>query len=255
MIFSRLLNKDLIALLISVICSLILFFNSTSNSVILIQTDLADLINFVTYPQRWYKNIFSIKAENEKNIKDLALARLLIAKLNNYKIENSELREMLEFKNSTPITLKPASVTNKNSISIQTITINVGKKDSIKKNLPVLDVSGLLGKIHVVGNNASQVQLISDKNFSVSIRIGKEQSLGNFVPTVGKYGVLQGIRKSMELYPGEIAYTSGISDIYPPDIPVAKVISVNKNNNNPFQDVIVEILSNLDNLNHIFIIQ
>jgi len=131
----------------------------------------------------------------------------------------------------------------------------VGKKDSIKKNLPVLDVSGLLGKIHVVGNNASQVQLISDKNFSVSIRIGKEQSLGNFVPTVGKYGVLQGIRKSMELYPGEIAYTSGISDIYPPDIPVAKVISVNKNNNNPFQDVIVEILSNLDNLNHIFIIQ
>jgi len=255
MIFSRLLNKDLIALLISVICSLILFFNNTSRAVILIQADLADTINYLTYPQKWYKNIFSIKLEYEKNIRNLALSQLLIAKLENHRVENIKLRAMLEFKDSKPMALIPANVTNKNSISIQTITINVGKNDSIQKNLPVLDVTGLLGKIHAVGKNASQVQLITDKNFSVSIRVGEDHSLGNFLPTIGKYGILQGIRKSMNLFPGEIAYTSGISDIYPSDIPVAKVISVNKNNNNPFQDVVVEILSDLDNLNYIFVIQ
>ena len=96
--------------------------------------------------------------------------------------------------------------------------------------------------------------MINDKNFSVSIRIGNDRSLANFVPTVDKYGVLQGVRKSMDLSVGEVAYTSGISDIYPANIPVAKVISVNKNNNSPFQDVIVEILSDLNNLNYIFII-
>ena len=69
------------------------------------------------------------------------------------------------------------------------------------------------------------------------------------------YGVLQGVRKSMDLSIGEIAYTSGISEIYPANIPVAKVISVNKNNNSPFQDVVVEILSNLNNLNYVFVIQ
>ena len=58
----------------------------------------------------------------------------------------------------------------------------------------------------------------------------------------------------MNLYKGEIAYTSGISDIYPSDIPVAKVISINKDNNTPFQDVVVEILANLENLNYVFII-
>ena len=59
----------------------------------------------------------------------------------------------------------------------------------------------------------------------------------------------------MILSVGEIAYTSGISDIYPANIPVAKVISVNKSNNSPFQDVVVEIISNLNNLNYVFIIQ
>ena len=59
----------------------------------------------------------------------------------------------------------------------------------------------------------------------------------------------------MDLSEGEIAYTSGISEIYPANIPVAKVISINKDNNSPFQNVSVEILADLNNLNYIFIIQ
>ena len=162
---------------------------------------------------------------------------------------------MLQFKNLNPWTLVPANVTSKNAASIKTIIIDVGSNDSIRKNSPVLDIDGLLGKVFVVGENASQVQLINDKNFSISIRIGEDRSLGNFIPTVYKYGILQGIRKSMDLNEGEIAYTSGISDIYPANIPIAKVISANKDNNSPFQDVVVEILSDLNNLNYIFVVQ
>ena len=117
------------------------------------------------------------------------------------------------------------------------------------------DVAVRNGKIVSVGRDASKVQLINDKNFSISVRVGADRSLANFIPTLGKYGVLQGVRKSMRLSPGEVAYTSGISDIYPANIPVAKVISVNKENNSPFQDVVVEILANINDLNYVFVIQ
>ena len=60
------------------------------------------------------------------------------------------------------------------------------------------------------------------------------------------------LEKSMKLNEGEIAYTSGISHIYPSNIPVAKVISVNKNTNSPFQDVNVEILTDLNDFNYVF---
>ena len=99
-------------------------------------------------------------------------------------------------------------------------------------------------------------QLISDNNFSVSVRVGtgETSALGNFVPTISKYGVLEGIRKSKKLNKGDLVYTSGISKIYPGDIPVAKVISVNDDNNKPFQDVKVEIISNINNLNYVFVV-
>jgi len=253
--FSRLLNKDLVALLISIIFSLILFFNSNSKTVIAIQADFSNALTTLTYPQKWYLDVFSIKEQSKYLQKELIKSELEIARLYNYKIENMQLREMLEFKDSNPWSLMPANVTNRNSSSVKSIMIDVGGNDSIYRDSPVLDIYGLIGKVFAVGKNTSKVQLINDKNFSISVRIGSVRSLANFIPTVDKLGILQGVRKSMDLSPGEIAYTSGISEIYPSNIPVAKVISVNKNNNSPFQDVIVEILSNLNNLNYVFVIQ
>ncbi len=255
MIFFRLLNKELLALLISITLSLILFFNSKSQAVIAIHSDLASVLSMISYPQRWYQDVFSIKEFNKYLQQQLVKSQLKIARLNAYQIENNRLREMLDFKSLNPWSLVPANVTNKNSLSVKTIIIDIGSNDSIYQNSPVLDIYGLIGKIFAVGENVSKVQLINDKNFSVSIRIGKDRSLANFIPTVDKYGVLQGVRKSMDLSVGELAYTSGISEIYPANIPVAKVVSVNKNNNSPFQDVVVEILSNLNNLNYVFVIQ
>ena len=66
---------------------------------------------------------------------------------------------------------------------------------------------------------------------------------------------MEGVRKSMNLSVGEIAYTSGISDIYPANIPVARVIAVNSNTDRPFQDVTVEILADLQNYNYVFVVQ
>ncbi len=253
--FYRLLNKDLLALLISILCSLVLFFNNKSKVVRAVQSDLSNLFNSITYPQRWYLNILSVKESNKYLKQALVKSNLEIARLDSYKLENINLREMLSFKDSRPWSLLPANVTNRNSSSVKTIILDVGLQDSVYIDSPVLDVYGLIGKVHAVGDYASQIQLINDKNFSISVRIGSDRSLANFIPTIGNHGILQGVRKSMELSPGEIAYTSGISDIYPANIPVAKVISVNKSNNSPFQDVVVEIISNLNNLNYVFIIQ
>ena len=255
MFFFRLLNKENLALLISIILSLILFFNSNAKSVVSVQSDLADFFNIITYPKMWYQDIFTIKETNKYLQRKLVKSELQLARFKNHKIENIKLREMLDFKDSNPWTLIPANVIDKSSSSIKAIFIDIGSDDSIYQILPVLDIHGLIGRVFIAGKNSSKVQLINDKNFCISIRIGEDNSLANFIPTVDKYGILQGVRKSMNLSVGEIAYTSGISDIYPANIPIAKVLSVNTDNNSPFQDVVVEILENLNNLNYVFVIQ
>ena len=87
----------------------------------------------------------------------------------------------------------------------------------------VIDMYGLVGKVIAVGNKASKVHLITDINFNVGIRVGESMDLGLFVPSHGKYGVLEGVRKNANVSIDDIAYTSGLSNIFPKGIPKPSV--------------------------------
>jgi len=177
------------------------------------------------------------------------------SELESYHKENQRLKEMLNFTQDNSLNYISANVVNHNfGLPTQSITIDAGKEEGVEKNLTVMDENGLLGKTIQVGDHAALTQLITDKNFRVSIRIGQDRALGLFIPTHGKFGILEGVRKSMPLNEGEVAYTSGISEIYPPNIPVAQVVSVKRDENNPFQHVVVELIGSLENLDYVFVI-
>ena len=250
-----LLHRDAIALCITLVLSLILLFSNKSTFIQALEADVIDGFLILTSPQRWYKDILSTKEQNSLLAQKIIKLQLLYSQSEHFRVENNHLRKMLNFSSITPLSLLPANVTNRHSFMLQSVIIDVGEKDNIKKNQPVIDMVGLMGKTISVGDIATKVQLITDKNYRVSIRVGKEKSLGIFIPTHGKYGVLEGVRKSMNLSKGEIAYTSGISDIYPANIAVARVIDVNSNTDRPFQDVNVEILADFQNINYVFVVQ
>ena len=213
------------------------------------------MVNTIAYPSTWYKNSFIVREENKVLKNQIIKYTLLNSKLLAYEKENKKLKEMLKFIRNQPLSFVTANVVNHHfGLPTNSITLDIGLRDSLTENLTVMDENGLIGKTILVGENASLAQLITDKNFRVSIRVGVDRVLGLFVPTHGKFGILEGVRKSMKLKVGEIAYTSGISEIYPKNIPVAKIVSVENFPNDPFQHIIVEIISSIDNLDYVFII-
>jgi rod shape-determining protein MreC len=210
----------------------------------------------MVYPKTWYENILYIKSNNELLVQNITQLKLLNSKLTNYQRENIKLREMLNFKESYPkLSLLPANKVNDNFTSIFSIIINVGLNDDITKNQPVIDMNGLVGKTITIGNNASKVQLITDKNFAVSVKVGEEMTLAIFKPTFGKYGYLEGVLKTLELKEDEIIYTSGVSEIYPSDIPVARIVSFAKDQDKLTQNVIVEVIAKINELNYVFVVK
>ena len=250
-----LLHRDAIALCITLLLSLILLFSNNSTFIDALEADVTDGYLILTSPQRWYKDILSTKEQNSLLAQKAIQLQLLYSQNEHFRVENDHLRKMLNFVSITPLSLLPANITNRHSIMLQSVIIDVGKNHDIRKNQPVIGMVGLMGKTISVGEIATKVQLITDKNYRVSIRVGEKKSLGIFVPSHGKYGILEGVRKSMNLSVGEIAYTSGISDIYPANIPVARVTAVNSNTDRPFQDVTVEIVADLQNYNYVFVVQ
>ena len=250
------LDKDIIFLVITLFFSLNIFFSNDSKYVLNIERKIIDFVSYIVYPKSWYEDIMVIKSENEILKQKIIQLKLLNSKLDNYRIENDKLKSMLSFNESYPkLSLKPANKVNHNFSSIHTIILNVGTKDNIEKNQAVIDMDGLVGKTISVGENATKVQLITDRNFVVSVKVGKEMILSTFKPTHGKLGYLERVIKSVELNIGDVIYTLGVSKIYPSDLPVAKVKSIKNNPDKLFQDVIVENLADIDNLNYVFVIQ
>ena len=248
-------NKDVLALFITLSLSAGLLFSNVSPQIQQLKYQISELCGKVAYPVIWYKNILSVQEENRMLKNDVVQLSLLNSELESYQQENKRLKELLNFTAYQAVNYQTANVVNYHlGVANQTIIIDIGELDGLSKNLPVLDENGLLGKTIQLSDHAAMIQLITDKNYRVSIRIGKERVLGIFIPTYGKYGILEGVRKTTPLYTDEIAYTSGISEIYPPNIPVAKIISISKEENQPFQRVIVEILGSIFNLDFVFVI-
>ena len=252
-----LINKDIISLILAIFFSSIIFLSNDSKYVEKIEQDIIDFVSIISSPKKWYKEILIIKEKNDLLIKKITQLQLLVATYDNYRLENEELKAMLDFQDSYgKLSLKPANIVNHNfSSSVYSVIIDVGKDDKIGKNQAVLDMNGLFGKTITVGEKASKVQTITDKNFAVSVKVGTNQILSIFKPSHGKYGTLEGVIKSSDVSVGDIVYTSGVSEIYPANLPVAKVIKVKKEKDKPFQDVIVEILADFKNLNYVFVIK
>ena len=252
-------NKNILSLILTSFLSMTIFFSNENSSSIKIKNIIFDTYVFLAKPASWYKNILFIKEENKfLSSKNVQLS-LLNSKLINYEIENKRLRQMLEFKKESfaHLSLFPSKVVNSNfSSSVESIIISSGARDGIEKNLSVIDNNGyLIGKITEAGQRNSKVQLITDNNYSVSIKIGENISIGQFKSTYANLGILEGLIKTSDIEVGDIIYTSGISAIYPSDIPIARVLNNDKNPNKLFQDVAVEILTDINNLYYVFIIQ
>lgn len=252
-----LLNKDLLSIIFSSFLSVSIFFSNNSIIVKNIEAKIIDLTSYVLVPSKWYKNILLVKNENQELKQKIFQLNMLNSKLNNYKIENEKLREMLLFKESYKnISFIPANVMNHNfTSSPNSILIDVGLSSKININQAVLDINGLMGKTIATGQKSSKVHLITDKNFAVSVKVGNNMDRAIFKPDFGIRGFLEGVVKSVVINKGDIIYTSGLGEIYPPDIPVCKVLSVTDDNDKPYLNVVVELLADLSNMNYVFIIQ
>ena len=101
-----------------------------------------------------------------------------------------------------------------------------------------------------------QMNDIYGGSFRVYVKHKDKNIFGQFSSIGGKYGIIESIpltyRKS--LHEGDIFITSHSSDIYPGDIPVAKIIKINDSKTHEL-NIKVEILVNLDQLRNVFIIK
>jgi len=248
-------NRHHFAFILSVIFSFILIYNSTSSNSNYFRETVNIVAEFIKSPFTRLTDLSKTKIENELLREQLLLLSLEKESFLAQGIENDQLRNMLNMQQETNINLLPAKVTNMGiTANLTSITINVGADKGVNRNDPVITPSGVIGKIYSVTKKSSIIQLISDSEFRIGIR---------FIPS-GETGILRWknnnicevreVYKNANINVGDRVITSGLSDIFPDNLPVGMVASV-ANDRTQFQKIVsVKIDDNLNALRYVFVI-
>ena len=151
------------------------------------------------------------------------------------------------------------------------IIIDKGKDDGISENMPVISQEKVLyGKVYRVYKNFSQVMLISNKNSILDVQVS-QFNLDSDDDTVEEnknlsnvYGVIKGsgnlslyldlIPIDSQIKPEDLLVTSALEGIFPKNLTIGKIKTINKNDLKPFQTAMVESFFNVKKNDNLFII-
>lgn len=130
-----------------------------------------------------------------------------------------------------------ANIVNRNvGYWYNTITIDKGSQNKIKKGMAVVVNKGLIGKVIKTSNFTSTVKLITadelNGNISVKIKLDDKDVYGLLTGYNKKSNTykIEGISESDEIKIDSLVTTTGLSDIFPSGILVGKVSNVIQDN-------------------------
>jgi rod shape-determining protein MreC len=164
----------------------------------------------------------TLRAQNQELRLQLMQAQGLVR-------ENDRLREQLNWQPHKPWKVKPASVVLREPSNWwRTIQIDLGSRDGVIINSPVLSTEGLVGRISAVSLTRSQVVLLGDPNCKVAARVDNQSRdtgvIGGSGPLDSGIVEMGYLSRTAELKPGQNVWTSGLGGIFPKDIFIGKVL-------------------------------
>lgn len=170
--------------------------------------------------------------------------------------ENQRLREILSLKPQRRDYVATArAISRGNDRLLNTIILDKGKNEGIRKDMAVITTKGLVGKIYAARNGFSEVLLINDPNFSVAVRLQNSRQEGVLSGTGRKYCALKYISSEDSVDKGDMVVTSGLDGIIPSGLPVGIVIDVKKDEADFFQDIKVMPFQSIDKIEEVVILK
>ena len=170
----------------------------------------------------------------------------------------NQLKNVLDLAGSGGYQVVAARVINRGSTETfkETLTIDVGSRSGITKNMTVISESGLVGVVKSVTSNSSIVLLMSDPTFKVGVRIAGTQSIGVVSGQGGSTYLLQLLDATGEIKEGDALVARGSAGDRPfvPGVPVGIVTNVNSNASSITQNADVESSANLEKISVVAVV-
>ncbi len=202
-----------------------------------------------------YVFLVHLREKNEELSRRVVELERQNAELAEMAIANERLRRLLDFKEKIPKPTLPAELIGEDASSwFQTITINQGKIDGVRKGMVVVAAEGLVGHVIHTSRDVSKVLLITDYNSSVDAIGQVSRARGIVQGKEGNRCDLNYVSRRDDVAMGERVITSGLGGRFPKGLIVGTVSTVEKNPYGVFQKVEVTPAVDFRKLEEVFVI-
>ena len=187
-------------------------------------------------------------ADNEQLHQQHDADAALLQQMQVLQAENAQLRALLDVKQRADYSMQLAQIVYlERDIFKRKLFVDKGAQTNVQPGQAVVDNSGVVGQVTRVYPWLSEVTLVTDKDNAVPIQVVRNGlravvfGSGNISELELRY---QPVSADIEV--GDELVTSGMDGTYPPALPVAKVIKVERDPAYPFAHIVCVPLAGVD---------
>jgi rod shape-determining protein MreC len=203
----------------------------------------------------WIPHLLSISKENQVLRESNVILAEEVSRLRESTLENIRLRSLLSFKQGSKYSLISAKIVGKTLTSYRNyITLNVGLKDGVNNNMPIITDRGLVGKVVGTSDSYAIGQVLRNKDFRASVIDERSRVNGIIGWDGGDYFVMNEVAKNLDIKVGDLIITSEYSSIFPANIAIGVVSEIQYATGNLFQKILIKSNVDFPTLEEVFII-
>jgi rod shape-determining protein MreC len=208
--------------------------------------------DFMTAP----RDVVRLAQQNEQLEAEVSRLQAQIIELQQENSELEVLSALLDFARSHSENeyITAAVIGRDISPFLHYVIINRGSDDGLRRGMPVVSSQGLVGRVAAVTADGARVQLITDPDTAINVRIQPSGSEGLLEGSITGDITIGAIPQDANINNGDLVLTSGLGGNYPPDMLIGQISGVRQRPVELFQTASVEPVVDFSQLEIVLVI-
>lgn len=200
-------------------------------------------------------NIRDLQSENDDLKKTTNELQAKVTELETAKKDNENLRKLLNFTEVVKVNWIAAEITAYDPSNVrQSVILNKGEADGIKKGDSVVSEGFLIGRIIELHQKSAKVLLVIDASSGIPVAVQGTMASGLLRGKIGFGLTLDNVPQGEAIAKNDIIITSGLGGDFPRGLIIGKIEEVDSKDNGIFQQARVRPAADFKNLKHVLIL-
>lgn len=194
-------------------------------------TWVGEPIHFASELTRDYQNFFAVYRQNRALRREIQRLQAWRETARQLEEENAQLRALNNVQLAAQTTFVTGDViADSGGPFLQSALVNVGARDGVRDGSAAVDGKGLVGRVVGVGDRAARLLLLTDFSSRVPVVVQPSGRRAILTGDGTQTPKLQFLDSAERVKPGNLIETSGDGDVFPPNLPVGRLVSAGGSN-------------------------